>query len=896
MNTYSSEKWSSQANLSKAPEKIIVAPGHLSESYRSGDIQVNENNGNPILAIATDAKQDPVWSTQIIIPIPEAMSAKERFTLRFRARGLTVGAGMTVLVMKNAEPWTVSLNRNIELAEVWRDYTLSFTAKSDEEPGDTTVTMHLGQRAQRIELTDVTLASHGQHANDAVLVKEESTAWRPLDISNPRVEPKSALDFSRLVPSEPAGAHGRVVINSKGQLEFANRSGERVVFWGCSINMGPGGFSLRHDISTMGEHLRRPLAKEDIDEFVRRIRLQGYNIFRPHFLDVALMANASQEGDFDPDALDLFEYMVHCLKQNGIYLYLDAATRTGGWSHGDGWGGDGRDHKALIYFDQGVRDLWAKQVRSLLTRTNPYTGTRLVDDPMVAVVLFFNEQEISPWGTDGFPPVLLPAFRDWLKKRYTDTERLRAAWTDQSGNSHLPDGETIDTASANPFWGNSPRSLDINRFIQESEENLLAWYERNIREMGYQGITSQYDCTFRYRHHAVRAKGVQAVSIHTYVSTPSGWISPGSRVSQDSSILTDETYRLDALWARYPSEARLGDRPLMITEYNHEFWGRYRHEEPFTLGAYSSYQDYDMLIAHAHPVMLSVERPILPFFLGADPIQRASQVLTTLLFARRDISPFRSYAQFVFDDDFMYGKGRVSGGIGWDYQQARLSLMLGFGAAYRDTEGKLLGGRPEAMSFNLADMPSLEAIVADLRQRGAIPQENRSRPEENQFETDTGELLFRRGRAQIEIRTPRTEGATLLAGSSFDGKNFKVLDTSVDAAISISALGNDPLDRSTRLLLIISTDAVNSRMSFEGADRIALADIGELPVLVRSGRFNLALSNLNSKNLRLWGLDINGKRTEALPVEFDAKSKLLRFTVDTVSTKSPWIFYELATK
>jgi hypothetical protein len=888
--------WRSPRQLALAPAETRIGPATLAGCYRTGDIQINENNGDPIASVVTLDRQDPVWQTQIILPVPGPIRAEDRFTLRFRARGLTPGAGLAILVMKSSEPWMASLTRNIELAEAWRDYTFSFKAATNEEPGKTNLAMHFGQRGQRLELSGLKLVAHGQEQNDAVTIIEPSPSWRPLDMANPQVEPGSALDFSRLVHPEPAGAHGRVIINAKGQFEFEKRPGERVLFWGCSINMGPGGFTLRHDMSTLpGDNLHRPLTKEDIAEFVRRMRLQGYNLFRPHFLDAALMENAAPDQEFDPVALDRFDYLVHCLKQNGIYLYLDAATRTGSWSHGGGWGGDGQDHKTGIYYDPAIRDLWAGRVRSLLTRTNAYTGTRLVDDPMVTVILFFNEQEISPWGTESFPAGLLPMFRSWLKDKYDTTEALRQAWTDPSGTCHLPAAETIDTASANPFWGNSPRALDINRFIQESEENLLAWYEQNIRDMGYPGITSQYDCTFRYRNHAVRAKGVQAISIHTYVSTPSAWLAPGSRVSQDSSILTDDAYRLEALWARYPAEARLGGRPLMVTEYNHEFWGRYRHEEPFTLGAYSAYQDYDMLIAHAHPVMLSVERPILPFFLGADPIQRASQVLTTLLFARRDISPFRSYAQFSFDDDFMYGQGRASGGIGWDNAQAKLSLVIGTGSAYTAPGGKLLGGHPEAITLNLADLPALDALVADLRRRGVLPEGNRTHPHLNQYETDTGELFMRRGLAQVDVKTPRTEGATLLADGSQNLNSLNIVRTSVDAAISISSLDDHPIAESRRLLLIIATDALNTKMAFAGADRGELADIGGLPVLIQTGNVDLALANRHAGALQLWGLDMNGKRAEKLPVNVDAKG-VLTLSINTASTQSPWLFYELFAK
>jgi hypothetical protein len=461
---------------------------------------------------------------------------------------------------------------------------------------------------------------------NAGLVITAGSDWRPLDMRDPAIQRGSALDFSGWWDGRPAGADGRVVVGKEGRLVFADHPAKRAVFWGCAVNMGPGGsFGLRHDISTIdGDHHKTPLTKDDIAAFARRVRLQGYNLFRPHFLDSALMEHAKPGEPFDPVALDQFDWLVACLKDNGIYLYLDAMTRPGGWSHGGGWDGDGVNRKVTLYVDEGARQQWQERVGLLLKRTNLYTGTALIDDPQVAMLLFCNEQELDPWGMEWFPVDALPGFRRYLQAKYASDGDLRTAWTDAKGQCWLPANETRATATADRFWGDSPRSRDIGLYIHQAETELLAWYEGTVRAMGYRGITSQFDCGMRYRDIQVRSK-LEAVSIHAYAAPIGGtrWITKGGTQSQNSSIGAPDVYR-DLLFFRYTSDSRFLDRPLLVTEYDQEFWNRFRHERGLAMAGYAAFQDYDALIPHAHPVLLSVDRPAVTYYVGSDPIGRAT--------------------------------------------------------------------------------------------------------------------------------------------------------------------------------------------------------------------------------------------------------------------------------
>lgn len=56
-------------------------------------------------------------------------------------------------------------------------------------------------------------------------------------------------------------------------------------------------------------------------------------------------------------------------------------------------------------------------MKKLLTHVNPYTGTRLADDPVLAIVNGKNEQEFG-FLRDQKPEVMKPHWLDFLKRRY----------------------------------------------------------------------------------------------------------------------------------------------------------------------------------------------------------------------------------------------------------------------------------------------------------------------------------------------------------------------------------------------------------------------------------------------------------------------------------------------
>lgn len=93
------------------------------------------------------------------------------------------------------------------------------------------------------------------------------------------------------------------------------------------------------------------------------------------------------------------------------------------------------------------------------------------------------------------------------------------------------------------------------------------------------------------------------------------------------------------------------------------------------------------------------------------------------------------------------------------------------------------------------------------------------------------------------------------------------------AAASLDAA--KPLGESSHLLVVYSTDALNSNMRFTSPDRTVIEEVGELPVLIRTGRTKIAVRNRALRDPAAYVLGFNGERRERLPIRRTEDGKLL---------------------
>ena len=248
---------------------------------------------------------------------------------------------------------------------------------------------------------------------DMEYVIEAGKIWKPLKRpESPCVLPGSALDRSAgaIRPVE------RIIINAAGRFARQSDPGNAVRFYSASGGKG-GMIIFMHD----GKRQRLTIREDDldshekIDRFVREIRRQGYNMYRIHMPNMALGNLEQGKVKLKPEELDLLDYLVGALKRNGIYLMIDALGGPTGYSGANRWlVGGTMEHRYTMYFNEESRKQCEEGMRQLFTHVNPYTGMRLIDDPVLVLITGCNEQEFAFIRKHKFHDQGTPAWRHFL--------------------------------------------------------------------------------------------------------------------------------------------------------------------------------------------------------------------------------------------------------------------------------------------------------------------------------------------------------------------------------------------------------------------------------------------------------------------------------------------------
>ena len=184
---------------------------------------------------------------------------------------------------------------------------------------------------------------------------------------------------------KPAGKHGFLGIKGR---KFVFEDGTEMKFWGTNFN-GAGCFPDH----AYAEVLARRMAK------------LGINIIRFHQLDAEwhtpnifrfTKGKRVTDAALDPESMDRLDYLIYCLKNEGIYVYLDMITyrkfrSDEGVENAHALGDAG---KPVSVFSRRLIDLQKEFCRDIWLHENPYTKLAYRDDPVIILTEIANENEL----------------------------------------------------------------------------------------------------------------------------------------------------------------------------------------------------------------------------------------------------------------------------------------------------------------------------------------------------------------------------------------------------------------------------------------------------------------------------------------------------------------------
>lgn len=725
-----------------------------------------------------------------------------------------------------------------------------------------------------------------------------SDEWKAVDMAAVQIVEDSALDLSSQVDA-PAGKLGRVTIGADGSLVFADEPSRPIHMLG--FNGFPRGIWTTPEDGEFRSLVRR---------FARAARRQGYCLFRVHgLLDRWLCMDSSEDMSIQPKQLDRWDVLLSELKREGIYchlvilsfgLYERSSSNSTTFEERD-------KHKLQLYLGgDWERAHFRYGAETVLNHVNPYTGLAWKDDPAIAFLEFYNEQEL---GLDRMGQTLAdhPDTRAFLERRWRGWLLARHGETVPPGLLGELKGTPLNVAPLPPLHDRkSELANEFALFRMHISEQSARWCETVVRATGYDGLTTQYNASKKVGESAVRWKVSQVVDMHAYYRHPAGgWGAAGTSVEQSSSLADAAGY-----W-RNTGSTKLSGRPFIVSEFNHCFWNPYQHEGGLVFGAYSALQGFSALQIHSGPVTLQATNPkVGSFTCGASPVVRASEFLSACLFQRQDVAKATHRVELVVPESTLRTGGTSLGAV--STEQSRLALMTGFTVAFPWADrphGTSAGGTPDmrVLPSGVAGVDardwfvdviesrdgsfSLDDAVKEMKARGLLAADNISDADAGVFQSDTGEIVMRSREHLLKVRTPRTEAVTLEAGKSEDVGALKIEVSSVPACIAVCSVTTAPLATSQRMVLIYSTEMVNTDMVV-GHDRRLMKDTGKSPALMRCGRLNATLACADPDGFSLHALGFDGTRRERVAVSRVGEG--LRIEIDTAAlAHGPTPFFEL---
>jgi hypothetical protein len=771
--------------------------------------------------------------------------------------------------------------------------------------------------------------------------------WVALPPQSLEVKAGSALDFSGLAPVDlagkpvPAGQFGPVRIGMQGKFVFQKKPNSPVRFLAASFGVSPASGSIP-DAATS-------------KRLARQLRLAGYNLVRFHMVDAVLMNKTRANLVFDPVQLGRLHALLAFLKNEGIYWMFDGLSSSkGGFSNSivdknkDQWAPSPFDVKTGVYISDMYREHYKELVRKLFLTVNPHTHLSIIDDPALAGVILVNEGGINfSVLTMGNPTVRVAlgrAFNQWLKTKYVTTEKLQKAWGSAGPDNFDATTESLEQENVQlptNIHVQSARNIDAQKFFIDREAETTKWMTKffvtpkSEGGLGYEGPITSLNNWSSLQANLSRSQ-FPWVDLHVYFDDPSRFANNASTIRQVSSLYDPDPKfgpegapQRSLNYVELLAANRHAGKPFSVSEYGHVFWSAWRREA-LALASYASLQDWDMICQFNEPVILpsadenltpSRHRAIYPYHVGLDPIAKVTETLAALLFLRGDVAPSKSPVVFKIDaNNFQPPNSSMGSAGGLRYSIAGLSLLTRIGVVVGSPAGTAAVATPterlpepwrsprKLVALNGTE--TIEKIVESLSSAGALPKYAATNLANSIYESDTKQLLLRARERSLQVVTPRTEAVSFDAKIPQGLQRLGIEKSDTPAVVALSALDDNVLENSERMLLMVSTDAINSDMTFrvtgkdgiesikrgelvDYTDRKVLHDLGHLPVLLKSAHMTLKIRNANFRSLAVYALALNGERmTKLSQVRETANGEIL---IDIDTEKNPTTYFEIVT-
>ena len=636
------------------------------------------------------------------------------------------------------------------------------------------------------------------------------------------------VDISFVFADEkPAGKHGFIRADGDN-LRFED--GTLGKFWGVNFN---GGACFP--------------SKEYAPKVAQRLAQAGCNIVRFHQLDAewdtpnifsfSKGKRVTTTRVLDPKSLDALDYLIYCLKEEGIYCYLDMTTYRK-YKEGD----DVPHYEQLR--DNGrpwsncsprLIELQKEFATQIWTHYNPYTKLAYKDDPVFVLSEITNENDLftdsnASYRFDVRPTYYVNEFRQLFK-----------AWLEENGIEY--DWENCDLYTEDEPMVNF-KIWQTRKYYKEMRDHMISvgvkipitgtnWHHSS-------GLCkSHMDMDFTDDHH------------YFY-----DWRWGNVDRACDHRSITSTPAPAPAL-----GKMRLPGKPYFISEWDMPWPNAFRAEGPIYYAAIAALQNWSGLAIHTYAYCTRLDE---------------MKVLGRELSSPVGGVPYREGIFSVWNDPAKFGLFYHSALMlrRQDITPATKKVAVNATKLGRTVSTAYEGGMEQHYMTNTFDGVLPEGYDELVQEEDRIPHATPGK-----IVSDNGQMWRDLKRQIGVIDTERTKvfyGMLGRGGAAASTKVRKTLDIhingmSVDCftdfgVIALSSLTDEPIEHSTNMLLSAIGRARNTGAQFDGDKMI---DVGQAPILAEVINAEIKLKTDIGDKLRVWGVNAEGFYAGQVPTTYE---------------------------
>ena len=503
----------------------------------------------------------------------------------------------------------------------------------------------------------------------------------------------------------------------------------------------------------------------------------GYNLMRIHQYEAdwvrpnIFLDNGRQDTrHFNPKSLDSLDWWIKCLKDEGIYIWIDMVYNRP-LVAGDGVTAGFDEIKrrkgyvyGFNYFNQDVRKLMQEFQHQLLQHVNPYTRLAYKDDPALVGILITNENDL----TFHFGNIMLPAQNNPVHNALFMKD-VRA-FAQQTG---LPENRIWRT------WEPGPSKP----FLNAMEHRFNRFMIDDLRNLGVRpplATTNFWSGCSLFSLPALTDGDI--IDTHSY----------GGAEALSTNLRYEHNFLADI------AMAQVQGKPLSITEWSVPNQHVDRFTTPLYFASIASLQGWDMPMIFNYslwplkaPGKAEWEHRVDTFSTYNDPAVCGVIPAAAVAFRQGHISPARTNYCLMLTHDQLFDQElnpKTSATLRTLVEQSRLTI--GFPAV------------KELPWLKPTETPSDATIITD-------PHHDYIPPGQSFVRSDTGELLHNWKYGIQTINTPKTQAVSGWIG----GKTFQLGDATFEfntpkAVVALTSLDDKPLSSSRYIMVTAMARAI----------------------------------------------------------------------------------------